>query len=113
MLPTFTRLGASIGPDALSAYAPQPPPLGDQAHPILVGQPSLFTEGKTRATTQEVICLRANGAYRLETFLFYSSLEHSNLNLKYNFSPHSNRQGKGEIESYNFESEFNSSLQRK
>lgn len=36
----------------------------------------------------EVICPWASGAYRLESFQFYRSLKHSNLNFSHHFSHH-------------------------
>lgn len=42
---------------------------------------------------QGVICPQASGANRLEAFLFYRSFNHSNVNLKHNFSPPSMCEG--------------------
>jgi hypothetical protein len=74
-------------------------PTCDQAHPVQLGQPTLFTEvvigsllsylsnSPLRTAFYGVICALAIGADRLEAFLFYRSLKHSHFNLKPNFSP--------------------------
>lgn len=78
-------------------------PACEQAHVLCSwGQPSLYTEAKTQGLLshmnnspafQEVICPWASGTYRLKAFLFYRSLKHSNLNLKYNISYHRSAEG--------------------
>ena len=44
VFPAFVQSEASTHPDVLPAYVP---PSCDQAHPVQLGQPTLFTEEKT------------------------------------------------------------------
>lgn len=90
----------------------------DQAYIVWVGQQSLFIEAKTNffkyeqrsPAFQKVICLWSCGTYKVEAFWFYRPLKQSNLNLKYNVSPHKKYTLKQEMCIVGNKSEVNSHL---
>ena len=68
----------------------------DLAYLVQLGQQNMFIEVKTycllsplKVAFQEFVSPWTSEAYRLESFLFYRFVKHSNLNLKHNIGPHS------------------------
>lgn len=95
---SFNGEQASIQPDTPPAHVP-PSSTCDQAHPVQLGQPSLFTKVKTHGQPvilheqqlpafQKVLCPWERKPYQFEIFLFSRSSKHNNLNLKHNSCPH-------------------------